>query len=55
MPGVPPSPTCKLTRRFCTPADRKAGAPLRLHSVPSVADLHVPYIYPSEPGSWVLV
>ncbi len=28
-------------------ADRKSGAPLRCHSVGSVDQLHVPYIYPS--------
>lgn len=31
-------------------ADRKAGAPLRCHSVDSVAQLHVPYVFPSESG-----
>lgn len=33
----------------CYP-DRKAGAPLRHYSVPRVADLHVPYVFPSESG-----
>ena len=30
----------------CYP-DRQAGAPLRVHNVPSVLDLHVPYVFPS--------
>lgn len=33
----------------CYP-DRKAGAALRWHSMPSVKDLHVPYVFPSESG-----
>lgn len=32
-------------------ADRKAGAPLRCHTVESVDQLHVPYVYPSESGT----
>jgi len=30
------------------PADRKAGAALRCHSMDSVAQLHVPYVFPSK-------
>ena len=33
----------------CYP-DRKAGAPLKWHSMPSIKDLHVPYVFPSESG-----
>ena len=28
--------------------DRKWGAPLRIYSLPSLQDLHVPYIFPGE-------
>lgn len=33
----------------CYP-DRKAGAALRCHSAEAVAELHVPYVFPSESG-----
>ena len=37
------------------PADRKAGAALRCHAVESGAELHVPYVYPSEEGGPLLL
>lgn len=44
-----PQPTGTVAAPARPPADRKAGALLRCHSVPSVDELHVPYIFPSEP------
>lgn len=47
--NVPPTPSIISLPDTSLSADRKAGAPLRCHGVESVADLHVPYVYPSKP------